>query len=64
MFGISDPGIWLAYLLELLCLVFAVWYGIKYWNQDDGDESSQQTTDPLKPKTSKSTKPAKKHSHN
>lgn len=51
MFGISDPGIWLAYLLELLCLVFAVWYGIKYWNQDDGDESSQQTTDPLKPKT-------------
>lgn len=64
MFGISDPGIWLAYLLELLCLVFAVWYGIKYWNQDDGDESSQQTTDPLKPKTLKSTKPAKKHSHN
>jgi hypothetical protein len=64
MFGHLRTRHLVAYLLELLCLVFAVWYGIKYWNQDDGDESSQQTTDPLKPKTSKSTKPAKKHSHN
>ncbi len=38
MFGISDPGIWMAYLLELGCLVFGVYYGIRYWNEDDEDE--------------------------
>ncbi len=27
MFGISDPGIWLAYLLAL------VWFGITHWNK-------------------------------
>ena len=63
MFGISDPGIWLAYLLELLCLVFAVWYGIKYWNQDDEISSAQDTDDALKANASKSAKPAEKHSH-
>ncbi|HKL91689.1 MAG: hypothetical protein PHQ26_04010 [Bacteroidales bacterium] len=35
MFGIPDPGVWLAYVLEIACLLFAAWYGIRYWNQDD-----------------------------
>ncbi len=64
MFGISDPGIWLAYLLEILCLVFGAWYGIKYWNQNDETTSSRQTANDVKPKASKSTKLADKHSHN
>ncbi len=64
MFGISDPGIWLAYLLEILCLVFGAWYGIKYWNQDDETSSSQQKAHALKSKASKSTKSADKSSHN
>jgi hypothetical protein len=37
MFGIDDPGIWLAYLLALLCLAFALWYGISRWNKQDED---------------------------
>lgn len=44
MFGISDPGIWLAYLLEVLCLLFAAWYGIRYWNQDDETHSDKDST--------------------
>ena len=28
MFGISDPGIWLAYLLALVCLFYSIWFGI------------------------------------
>lgn len=39
MFGISDLGIWLAYLLELACLVFGIYYGIRYWNEDDEEEN-------------------------
>jgi TRAP-type C4-dicarboxylate transport system permease small subunit len=35
MFGIPDPGIWMAYLLAILCFLFSVWFGIKYWNKDD-----------------------------
>lgn len=38
MFGIPDPGIWIAYLLEAVCIVFALWHGIKYWNKDDKDD--------------------------
>jgi hypothetical protein len=37
MFGIDDPGIWLAYLLALLCLAFSLWYGISRWNKQDKD---------------------------
>jgi hypothetical protein len=33
MFGISDPGIYLAYLLVFLCTAFAVIYGIINWNK-------------------------------
>jgi hypothetical protein len=39
MFGIDDPGIWLAYVLALLCLAFSLWYGISRWNKQDKDES-------------------------
>ncbi|MEG1403051.1 symporter small accessory protein [Bacteroides sp.] len=35
MFGINDPLILLPYLLSILCVVFAVWFGWKYWNKDD-----------------------------
>jgi hypothetical protein len=35
MFGIEDPGIWTAYLLAFVCLIFAVWYGLTRWNRED-----------------------------
>ena len=41
MFGIEDPLIWLPYLLSVLCVIFALWYGAKYWNKDnDKDEAA------------------------
>ena len=33
MFGISDPGIWLAYLLALVGLFYSIWFGITHWNK-------------------------------
>lgn len=39
MFGIEDPLIYLPYLLSVLCVLFATWYGVKHWNKDnDKDE--------------------------
>lgn len=38
MFGITDLGIILPYLLSFACLVFALWYGIKNWNKEDGPD--------------------------
>ena len=35
MFGISDPGIWLAYLLAFACLLFSIWFGITTWDKED-----------------------------
>ena len=35
MFGISDPGVWLAYLLCILSTVFAVIYSAVNWNKGD-----------------------------
>lgn len=46
MFGINDPGIWLAYLLAFACLLYSVWFGITTW--DKGDEPS---THPKKPRS-------------
>ncbi len=40
MFGIPDPGIWLAYLLSILCVVFSAWFGIKYWNKEDENDKN------------------------
>jgi hypothetical protein len=35
MLGIEDPGVWLAYLLCLLCVAFCVVYGAVNWNKGD-----------------------------
>lgn len=35
MFGIEDPGIWIVYLLTILCVAFAVFFGVKRWNRED-----------------------------
>lgn len=35
MFGINDPGIWLPYLLAVVCLLFSAWWGISKWNEED-----------------------------
>ena len=42
MFGISDPGIWLAYLLALVCLFYSIWFGITHWNKDDEESTNPQ----------------------
>ena len=39
MFGISDPGIWLAYLLAFACLLFSIWFGITTWNKEDDEKT-------------------------
>lgn len=38
MLGINDIGIILPYLLSAVCLIFALWYGITYWNQEDSPD--------------------------
>lgn len=40
MFGIEDPGIWLAYLLAFICLLYSIWFGIIHWNKDDEDSTN------------------------
>ena len=40
MFGISDPGIWLAYLLAFACLLFSIWFGITTWNKEDDEKTN------------------------
>lgn len=35
MFGIHDPGIWLAYLLALASLAYSIVFGIVMWNKDE-----------------------------
>lgn len=40
MFGINDPGIWLAYLSAFLCLLFSLWFGISKWNKGDNDSNN------------------------
>lgn len=42
MFGIDDPGIWLAYLLAFVCLIFSVGYGIVYWDKDSKSENDKE----------------------
>ncbi len=43
MFGIPDPGIWLAYLLAFGCLIFSIVYGIIYWDKDKSKNSKDNT---------------------
>lgn len=40
MFGISDPGIWLAYLLAFACLLFSIWFGITTWNKEVDEKTN------------------------
>ena len=42
MFGISDPGIWLAYLLALVCLFYSIWFGITQGTKDDEESTNPQ----------------------
>lgn len=42
MFGIDDPGIWLAYLLAFACLIYSIWFGATHWNKDDKDSTHLQ----------------------
>ena len=40
MFGIDDPGIWIAYVLIAACVVFAVVFSIRTWNQEDAPDNN------------------------
>jgi len=48
MFGIQDPGIWSAYLLMIVCLLFSIWFGIRTGNKEDknDEQENEQSTDP------------------
>ncbi|MDL2255587.1 hypothetical protein LJC38_03265 [Parabacteroides sp. OttesenSCG-928-K15] len=35
MFGIDDPGIYVAYLMGIGCILFSLWFGITRWNKED-----------------------------
>ena len=39
MFGISDPSIWIVYLLSVLCVIGSIVFGIKTWNKKDEDDN-------------------------
>ena len=38
MFGIDDPGIYIAYLMMIGCLIFSLIYGIVKWNEKDEED--------------------------
>lgn len=40
MFGISDSGIWLAYLLAFTCLLYSIWFKITTWNKEDDEKTN------------------------
>lgn len=42
MFGIEDPGIYLAYVAAIGCVIFALVFGIKRWNKDYDDETPKK----------------------
>lgn len=44
MFGIDDPGIWIAYLLSFGCVAFAFWFGITRWNKEDNSSNNSKKT--------------------
>lgn len=41
MFGISDLGVIMAYLLAFGCLIFALWFGISQWNKEDNENAKK-----------------------
>ncbi len=42
MFGISDPAIWLVYLLSILCVIGSVVFGVLTWNKKDKEENNSE----------------------
>ncbi len=40
MFGINDPGIYIAYIMAIGCVVFSIWFGISHWNKEDKDSDN------------------------
>lgn len=46
MFGIDNPGIYIAYLLVFLCTAFAIVFGIISWNK--GKITKEELEDDLK----------------
>ena len=38
MLGIDDALIWLPYLLSVGCVIFSIWFGVKYWNKNDEND--------------------------
>ena len=41
MFGIDDPFIVLPYILSVICVIFAAWFGLKYLNKDDHKDETR-----------------------
>ncbi len=41
MFGIADPGIWIVYLLSILCVIGSIIFGVIYWNKEDENDKMQ-----------------------
>ncbi len=52
MFGIADPQIWIVYVLSVVCVIFAAWFGIRYWNEED-DVNGEISSLPWKKKNKK-----------
>lgn len=48
MFGINDPGIFFAYLLAVVCLIFSIYWGLSRWNREY--DSDKNDTEPEKSK--------------
>jgi hypothetical protein len=42
MFGIDDFLICLPYLLAILCVGFAAWYGISNWNKNENEKDESK----------------------
>ena len=41
LFGISDPQIWLAYVLCFLAALLCVGYGVIYWNKGEIESTDE-----------------------
>ncbi len=41
MFGISDPGVWMTYVICIISFIGCVIYGYLYWNKDSDDDGSE-----------------------
>lgn len=41
MFGISDPGVWMTYVICISALIGCIVYGDLNWNKDSDDDGSE-----------------------